>query len=181
MGRISMTKYIKKIKKATQNTYFQYFVYLLAGINVLYVLTSNDFLCIGAFIFTAVCMLVYSKNIIVTLVVWLVICNMYIVTYHTQECFKGFFKKKKRKQQEPEVTDSPETGDPPAENGDPPAENGDPPAANTEENTKKPAAEGDTNQKMDSLIEDMNFLKKQLSDTESKAEADADADADADE
>ena len=164
-----MTKYVKQ---AINNPLFQYLVYSLAGIHVFYMLISYNFSYFGVFAFTAIYMLICRKNIVLTLIIAMVISNIYFWTYYKPEGFKGKGKskgiggssvKKKSSAPAPAPAADPSTDSAPAE---------DPSTDSAVQSTDADTAAETTNQSNESLDEmkeqieliakGMKFVKKQL-------------------
>ena len=160
-----MTKYVKQ---AINNPLFQYLVYSLAGIHVFYMLISYNFSYFGVFAFTAIYMLICRKNIVLTLIIAMVISNIYFWTYYKPEGFKGKGKSKgiggssvKKKSSAPAPAPAPDPA---------PAE--DPSTDSAVQSTDADTAAETTNQSNESLDEmkeqieliakGMKFVKKQL-------------------
>lgn len=170
-----MTKYVKQ---AINNPLFQYLVYSLAGIHVFYMLISYNFSYFGVFAFTAIYMLICRKNIVLTLIIAMVISNIYFWTYYKPEGFKGKGKSKgiggssvKKKSSAPAPAPAPD----PAPAEDPTTDSApaaDPTTDSAVQSTDADTAAETTNQSNASLDEmkeqieliakGMKFVKKQL-------------------
>ena len=137
-----MTKYVKQ---AINNPLFQYLVYSLAGINVFYMLISYNFSYFGVFAFTAIYILICRKNIVLTLIIAMVISNIYFWTYYKPE---GFKKKKKKSASASEA--DPDAADPEAD-----------PAA-TETTTQSNESLDEMKEQIELIAKGMKFVKKQL-------------------
>lgn len=74
-----------------------YLVYFVAGMNVLFMLSVHNYKSVGVFLFVAGCLLVYRKNIILTLLVAMLICNIYYFFSSHIKQRDGFKKKKVKK------------------------------------------------------------------------------------
>lgn len=170
-----MTKYVKQ---AINNPLFQYLVYSLAGIHVFYMLISYNFSYFGVFAFTAIYMLICRKNIVLTLIIAMVISNIYFWTYYKPEGFKGKGKSKgiggssvKKKSSAPApapapaedpITDSAPAAD--TSTASAPAEDpstGADPAA-TETTTQSNESLDEMKEQIELIAKGMKFVKKQL-------------------
>ena len=65
--------------------------------NVLFMLSIHNFKSVGVFVFVAGCLLIYRKNIIFTLVVAMLSCNIYYYFFSHLKQHDGFKKRKKKK------------------------------------------------------------------------------------
>jgi hypothetical protein len=82
------------LSQAIDNPAFQAFFYFIACVNVVYLVISDHLISVGLFLFTAICLIIYRKDTMTTLVVAMVICDLYYITTFRKEGFKKGKKKK---------------------------------------------------------------------------------------